>query len=44
MADKVIRWITDNTHEKNLLEQRLKYPQETVSLAKHQTRRALDLR
>ncbi|MGD9368624.1 MAG: molecular chaperone DnaK, partial [Desulfobacteraceae bacterium] len=36
MTDKVIRWITDNTHEKKLLAQRLKYLQEAVSMAKQE--------
>jgi molecular chaperone DnaK (HSP70) len=36
MADKVIRWISDNTHEKKLLEQHLKYLLEVVSMAKQE--------
>jgi hypothetical protein len=36
MADNVIRWITDNTQEKKLLEQHLKYLLEVVSMAKQE--------
>ncbi len=35
-ADKVIRWITDNTHEKKRLGQHLKYLLEAVSMAKQE--------
>jgi molecular chaperone DnaK (HSP70) len=33
-TEKVIRWITDNTQDKQLLEQHLKYLREVVSMAK----------
>lgn len=36
MTDKVIRWIADNTHEKKLLAQRLKYLREAVSMARQE--------
>jgi hypothetical protein len=36
MADGVVRWVTDNTHEKKLLEQRLKYLQEVVPMARQE--------
>lgn len=36
LADKVIRWITANTHEKKLVGQHLKYLQEVVSMAKQE--------
>jgi hypothetical protein len=36
MAEKVIRWITDNTQAKKLLAQHLKYLQEVVSMAKQE--------